>query len=176
MSYVKFLFYDSLQNSDPIFNDRRLLVSILSQLLDYHPSISISLALSIILDKVQLREKCFFEKIKVHSLCWHAGSFAFNANRVGVEKVIHSEAHINVLNRNVVWQIEKHFWLKNIFLEDITTSCEVKCCISLFRTLEHSLKSIANMHLNLLGKMGLAEAELILVNLSRAVSCLTPLR
>lgn len=106
---AKFLFYDSLQNSDPIFNDRRLLVSILSQLLDYHPSISISLALSIILDKVQLREKCFFEKIKVHSLCWHAGSFAFNANRVGVEKVIHSEAHINVLNRNVVWQIEKHF-------------------------------------------------------------------
>jgi hypothetical protein len=168
----KFLFYDSFQNINPIFNHQRLLVSVLGQLLDYHTGISVSLTLGIILHKIQLWEKCFFKQVKVHSLCRHAGSLAFYAGRHWVKKVIHREAHINVLNRDVLWQIEKHIWLKNILFEDVATACEVKCRVSLFCTLEHSLKRMSNMRFHSLWKMGFAKTQLFVVNLSTAVSCL----
>lgn len=106
---LKLLFNEALQNCDPVFYHERLVFSVLNKLFDGLLSVPVCLTLGIVLHQVQLREKCFFEQIEVHSLRWHAGSFTFDAHRVRVEKVVHCEAHVNVLDCNVFWQAEKHF-------------------------------------------------------------------
>lgn len=60
---TKFLFYHSFHNFQPILNDNRLFLLVFPQLLFYFSCFFICLALSIILDKVQMGEKSFFKQI-----------------------------------------------------------------------------------------------------------------